>query len=197
MLVTNDEAVWRRAWSYKDHGKNYDAVFGRGHAPGFRWVHESFGSNWRMTEMQAAIGRIQLGKLPDWTGSRRAHAERLMAVLGQYPVIRVEQPPEYMEHAYYRLYAFVEPGALAPGWDRDRIMVEIGKRGIACFAGSCPEIYRERAFVDAGFGPDARLPNAQALGPLSLAFLVHPTLTEADLVRAGREISAVLSLAGI
>jgi dTDP-4-amino-4,6-dideoxygalactose transaminase len=67
MVTTNDEALWRTMWSYKDHGKSYEAVYERQHPPGFRWLHESFGTNWRMLEMQAAIGRIQLKRMSDWT----------------------------------------------------------------------------------------------------------------------------------
>ena len=71
MLLLDDTAAWEKAWAYKDHGKSYDALFQREHPPGFRWVHESFGSNWRMTEMQAVIGRLQLRKLADWSARRR------------------------------------------------------------------------------------------------------------------------------
>src|SRR5665648_235862 len=44
MLITNSKELWEKAWSYKDHGKSYDAVYNKDHPPGFRWVHESFGT---------------------------------------------------------------------------------------------------------------------------------------------------------
>jgi dTDP-4-amino-4,6-dideoxygalactose transaminase len=197
MLVTNDESIWRRAWSIKDHGKDYDAVFNRDHPPGFRWLHESFGTNMRMTEMQAAIGRIQLEKLPDWHRRRRDNAMRIADALRGFPCVRVPMPEEDIEHAYYRLYAFVKPDRLAEGWDRDRIMNEINARGIPCFSGSCPEIYNERAFAETGLRPGAPLPNAAALGPSSLAFLVHPTLTEDDLHTTFQAIDSVFSAATV
>jgi dTDP-4-amino-4,6-dideoxygalactose transaminase len=197
MLVTNDESIWHRAWSIKDHGKDYDAVFNREHPPGFRWLHESFGTNMRMTEMQAAIGRIQLEKLPDWHRRRRDNAMRIANALRGFPCVRVPMPEEDIEHAYYRLYAFVKPDRLAEGWDRDRIMNEINARGIPCFSGSCPEIYNERAFAEAGLRPGAPLPNAAALGPSSLAFLVHPTLTEDDLDRIIQAINSIFSAATV
>ena len=59
MVTTNDQGLWSVMWSFKDHGKSWEAVYERDHPPGFRWVHDSFGTNWRMTEMQAAIGRIR------------------------------------------------------------------------------------------------------------------------------------------
>ena len=192
MLVTNDEQIWKRAWAIKDHGKSYDAVFNRQYPLGFRWLHESLGTNLRMTEMQAAIGRVQLTKLKDWHECRNANATRIVETLRQYHTVRVPVPPPDIRHAYYRLYAFVVPEYLADGWNRDRIIKELSDAGIPCFSGSCPEIYNEKAFNLDGLGPDAPLGNAQALGPLSLAFLVHPTLTSADMDRTCEALERVL-----
>jgi len=179
MLLLDDTAAWEKAWAYKDHGKSYDAVFRRAHPPGFRWVHESFGTNWRMTEMQAAIGRLQLGKLPAWVAKRRQLARMLDDGLAKLPAIRVTKPAPGTVHAYYRYYAFLEPEHLKPEWDQARVIAAINAEGIPCMAGSCSEIYLEKAFSDAALGPAARLPVAQQLGATSLSFLVHPTLDEA------------------
>lgn len=195
MLVTNDEQIWKRAWAIKDHGKSYDAIFHRQHAPGFRWLHETFGTNLRMTEMQAAIGRIQLTKLKDWHERRNTNANRIIETLRQYRSVRVPVPPSDINHAYYRLYAFVVPEYLANGWNRDRIMKELCDAGIPCFSGSCPEIYNEQAFEQYGFRPDAPLAVAHALGSDSLAFLVHPTLTAIDMDRTCEALGRVLSKA--
>jgi len=193
MLVTNDEALWKRAWSIKDHGKSYDAVFHKDHPPGFRWLHESFGTNMRMTEMQAAIGRIQLTRMERWSEIRNRNAARIIETLRKFPSMRVPVPPSDIRHAYYRLYAFVEPEHLADGWNRDRIMNEINAAGVPCFSGSCPEIYNEKAFEKDGLRPAERMPNAHELGPLSLAFLVHPTLTDDDLDRVCGTLESVLT----
>jgi dTDP-4-amino-4,6-dideoxygalactose transaminase len=195
MLVTNDEQFWRRAWSTKDHGKDYDAVFNREHPPGFRWLHESIGTNFGMTEMQAALGRLQLGKLPEWHRKRQLHAMRIAQALRRHSCVRVPLPGEMYKHAFYRLYAFVDPDCLAQGWNRDRVMVEINSLGVPCFSGSCPEIYRERAFEARGLGPPEPLQGAAALGPKSLAFVVHPTLTVDDLDRMCDAIDSVMSAA--
>lgn len=195
MLVTSDEGLWQRAWSIKDHGKNFDAVFNGQHRPGFRWLHESFGTNLRMTEMQAAIGRVQLTKLDDWVVARNRNAAAITETLSRYPSIRVPLPGDGIRHAYYRLYAFVEPGRLAAGWDRDRIMAQINALGVPCFSGSCPEIYNEKAFESMELKPERPLPVAQALGPLSLAFLVHPTLTDADIEHTCEAVGRVLEQA--
>ncbi|MCV2368244.1 DegT/DnrJ/EryC1/StrS family aminotransferase [Roseateles oligotrophus] len=184
MLVLDDEAAWQRAWSYKDIGRSFDAVFNRQHPPGFRWLSESFGSNFRMTEMQAAVGRMQLAKLPAWSARRRYLAETLEAGLRGLPGLRVPTVAEGVGHANYRCYAFVRPECLAPGWSRDRINAEVNAAGVTCSVGSCSEIYLEKAFVDRGWGPSARLPVARELGETSLAFLVHPSLSDQSIQRA-------------
>jgi dTDP-4-amino-4,6-dideoxygalactose transaminase len=190
MLTTNNEALWRKAWEFKDHGKSYDAVYNRQHAPGFRWLHESFGTNWRLTEMQSAIGRVQLRKLPGWTAVRRRHAAILMESFSQISALRITAAPPEVGHAMYKFYCFVRPELL--GWNRDRVMNAIVAEGIPCFSGSCSEIYREKAFVDAEYGPAERLPVAKELGETSLMFLVHPTLSETDMVDTCRAVEKVM-----
>lgn len=195
MLVTDDEALWRDAWAYKDHGKSYDAVYHLEHPPGFRWLHETFGTNWRLTEMQAAIGRVQLRKLPQWLERRRRNATILTAYLRNLPALRVTEPPEHIGHAYYKYYAFVRPERLADGWSRDRIIAAITAEGVPCFSGSCSEIYLEKAFEVDGLRPAERLPVARELGATSLMFLVHPTLTDADMERTAQLVEGVLGVA--
>lgn len=181
LLVTHDEALWSKAWAFKDHGKSFDAVYHKEHPLGFRWLHESFGTNWRMLEVQAAIGRLQLQKLPAWTAQRQRNAAVLAGRFSALPALRVPTLPEGSEHAQYKFYVYVRPELLRAGWDRDRIMAEVVARGAPCYTGTCSEIYLEKAFVDAGLGPKERLPVARELGETSLMFLVHPTLTEADM----------------
>lgn len=196
MLVLDDEDAWKRAWAYKDIGRSYDAVYHRKHAPGFRWLTESFGTNWRLTELQAAIGRLQLAKLPRWTEQRRANAKTLAKGFADIAALRVPLPPAHAGHAFYKFYAFVRPGELAAGWSRDRIMAELNERGVPCTVGSCSEIYLEKAFTDRGWGPQERLPVARELGETSLMFMVHPTLPQEALeatVAAMRQVMTAAS----
>lgn len=174
LLAMDDATLWQRAWSRKDHGKGHDTVFRQDAPAGFRWLHESFGSNYRMTEIEAAIGLRQLGRLPAWQSERAGNAAVLMAAFRDLPGLRTPRPPARLRHAWYRFYSFVRPERLRSGWDRDRIHAAIVAEGVPCFTGSCPEIYREKAFVEHGFVPDKRLPVAAALGETSLAFLVDP-----------------------
>jgi dTDP-4-amino-4,6-dideoxygalactose transaminase len=181
MLLTNDDKIWASAWAFKDHGKNYESVYHKEHPPGLRWLHDSFGTNWRMTEMQAAIGRVQLRKLPDWVEKRRRNAAVLMERFAELAALRVTSPSPEIYHSYYKYYVFVRPERLKPGWDRDRIMNEVVRQGVPCFTGSCSEIYLEKAFEESSLQPAERLSMARELGETSLMFLVHPTLTEKDM----------------
>lgn len=192
MVTTTDPDLWSSMWSYKDHGKSWEAVYEREHPEGFRWVHESFGTNWRMLEVQAAIGRIQLRHLSKWTERRTSIADRIREALSPFVAgIRVPVAPDGFQHAYYRQYAYVRPEKLRPGWSRDRIVAECNARGIPVFHGSCPEIYLEKAFDGTPWRPAERLPVARDLGETSLMFLCHPTLTDEEVDRACRVISEV------
>ncbi|MBO1519734.1 DegT/DnrJ/EryC1/StrS family aminotransferase [Oceanisphaera pacifica] len=195
MVTTNDDALWRKMWGYKDHGKSYAAVYEREHAPGFRWLHESFGTNWRMTEMQGAIGRIQLTRMSDWTKARQANAKRIDEVSVGFSVVRTVAVPEHMEHAEYKHYLFINPEQLAEGWTRDRIVETMVSEGVPCFQGSCSEVYLEKAFDGTNFRPAERLANAKLLGETSLMFLVHPTLTEAEMSKTTAVLADVLAKA--
>lgn len=176
MVTTNDEELWQRSWSYKDHGKSYDAVYRRQHPAGFRWLHESFGTNWRLTEMQSTLGRACVRKLPGWVATRRSYASRLTNCFRGLPGLRVTEPPPAVAHSYYKYYTFVRPERLRDGWNRDRIVSDISAAGVPCFSGSCSEIYLEKAFPPS-MRPAQPLPIARELGDTSLMFLVHPTLT--------------------
>ena len=178
MMTTNDCAVWERAWSYRDHGRDFAAVSAEDHPPGYRWLYGSLGTNWRLTEMQSAMGRRMLARVGGFVRRRREIAGWLRKAWENIPALRTPVPSSEVEHSYYRFYAFVRPERLIPGWDRDRIMRAITAEGVPCFSGGCPEIYRERAFE--AYRPPLRLKVARELGETSLAFLVHPTMADAD-----------------
>ena len=209
MVTTNDVTLWRAMWSYKDHGKSYQAVYERKHPPGFRWLHESFGTNWRMLEMQAVIGRIQLKRMAEWTAKRTINANALNQSLTPFtgprgvirqPAFRCATCPGACDskgcaHAQYKFYAYVRPENLGVGWSRDRIVEAINALGVPCFQGSCSEVYLEKAFEGTGWRPNARLPVAKELGETSLMFLAHPTLTHAEVSKTCEAIVQTLTLA--
>jgi dTDP-4-amino-4,6-dideoxygalactose transaminase len=198
MVTTNDPELWSKMWSYKDHGKSYEAIYNRSHPPGFRWVHESFGTNWRMLEMQGAIGRIQLKCMSDWTAKRAKNAMAIWDACKNHTAIRV---PEFDSHngntvhAHYKCYVYVKKNLLKKGWSRDKIVEEINTLGVPCYQGSCSEVYLEKAFDDTGWRPEVRLSNAKELGESSLMFLVHPTLTDDEIKHTCDAIDKTLAKA--
>ncbi|MDQ1209285.1 dTDP-4-amino-4,6-dideoxygalactose transaminase [Acinetobacter baylyi] len=194
MVTTYDEALWKKMWAYKDHGKNYDSIYHKQHPPGFRWLHDSFGTNWRMMEMQAVIGQIQLKRMNEWTALRTVHAEHILKAFEASSYFQVDRPDSNYVHAYYKCYVQVIPEQLPEGWTRDRIMNELNALGVPCFSGSCSEVYLEHAFDDTPWRPEQRLPNAKRLGETSLMLLVHPTLTAENMQQTLNGIQHVLQM---
>ena len=193
LLATADRTLWERAWSFKDHGKSHRLVRQPHDSHGFRWLHETFGTNGRLTEVQAAVGRSQLEKLDGWLTRRRANAGRLDRAFAAIAGMQVTRPDDGFEHAYYKYYALIRTEQLRAGWTRDRIMESVVARGVPCFTGVCAEIYREEAFRRVGLGPAERLPVASDLEARALMFLVHPTLCAAHMHRAARVVEQVMS----
>ncbi|HEY0795877.1 MAG TPA: DegT/DnrJ/EryC1/StrS family aminotransferase [Acidisarcina sp.] len=183
MAITNDAALQARIWALKDHGKS----MGPSGAGGGR--HDSFGSNGRMTEMQAAIGRVQLRKLPEWVAARQRNAAVLDAALKDLRGLRLTIPPAESAHAYYRYTVFVEQSQLRQGWSRDRIVAAISDAGVPCFSWSNGDLSLEKAF--AAF-PQPDLPVARELSETSVIFLVHPTFTESDMHSIAHVVRSVM-----
>jgi dTDP-4-amino-4,6-dideoxygalactose transaminase len=222
MVTTDDESLWRAMWSIKDHGKSYEAVYERHHPPGFRWLHESFGTNWRMLEIQAVIGRIQLRRMSEWNGRRQKNAALLSAAFKPFASESgpVRLPQLYCRssarvgfanscangcgscltqhcvsgcvHGHYKFYAYIRPQNLAPGWSRDLIIAAINGEGVPCYQGGCSEVYQEKAFDNTGWRPSQRLPVARELGETSLMFLIHPTLTDEEIFKTCTAIQKVI-----
>lgn len=192
MVTTNDHGLWSKMWSYKDHGKSWEAVYERQHPLGFRWLHESFGTNWRMLEMQAVIGRIQLKCMTDWTAQRRKNATTIWETTKHLKGLRTPKIPQHIGHAAYKCYVFINPCALKPSWNRDRILKVINSHNVPCYTGSCSEVYLEKAFDDTSWRPVERLSYAQELGATSLMFLVHPTITEEQIKQTCHVLTIVM-----
>ena len=193
MLTTNDEKLWRKGWAYKDHGKSYAAVYEKQHPPGFRWLHESFGTNWRLTEMQSTIGRVQLTRMPQWQKSRQENADKIRKVCDQYDWLIVPKIPTYIEHAFYKCYVHIDLKKLPQNFTRDQIIEDIIQLGVPCYSGSCSEVYKEKAFEQENLTPKNDLKNAKLLGENSVMFLVHPTLTADELEKTCQVLNQVFS----
>jgi len=185
LLVTNNKNIWQKAWSFKDHGRDYKTMFGKKDSYSFVWTVGDFGSNYRMTEMQAVLGQHGLRNLGSWVVKRRALAQKLNDGLRKLEQLRVTIPGQEVYHSYYKYYVFVRPEKLRNGWNRDRLVKELNLRGVPCGTGVCPEIYHEQAFVRfrkrSGLAPLKRMAVARELAETSVMFLVHPTLKYANM----------------
>lgn len=203
MFVTNDRDIWARAWSYKDHGKDYDLVFHQDHDPGFKWLANSFGTNCRMTEMQAAMGRVMLRKVDEWVKKRREYADLFNKAFETIPGLRTTLPGRESYHSYYKYYVFINQKELKGVWTRDTIIDALNKTGIPCNTGICPEIYREKAFKKGLYRIHGalkktganHLPIARELGETSVMLMVHPTLTRESIDYVIGQVRSVMKKA--
>lgn len=195
MLLLRDEDASMRARAYRDHGESRPSAPRQTTVAAFQWLHESFGSNFRMTEMQAAIGLRQLQKLPRWLDDRRRHAAILTEELRDHRALRLIVSADDIEPAWYKFYAFVRPECLGEGWTRDAMIEAAIASGIPCQSGACPEVYREQACIRAGFMPDVRLPSAKLLGLTSITLPVDPTLDDDTVCFMGQAIRSIADAA--
>ncbi len=195
MVTTNNKKYWNKIWSFKDHGKSFDKVSKKDKDNSFKWLHDDFGSNFRITEIQSAIGRIQLKKLYNWNKVRERNANILARYLKDLDLIRLAMPKDDIQHAWYKFYCYLRLECLSDDWDRLRIIEEIKGRGYPAFVGGCSEIYLEKCFKERQLSPKKRLPNAKVLGETSLMFLVHPTISEERMISYSQNIREVLKKA--
>ena len=203
MVTTNSEELWKKMWAYRDHGKAFEPEFqsknSNGNSINVYWPHKSFGTNWRLTEMQSALGRYQIKKMKEWSRKRRAYCNRIKEACRKIPSLRVTEFPDYIDHACYKYFVFVRSEKLKQGWTRNRIVEEINKLNVPCYTGGCPEVYREPAFKGTSFElrEYERFPIAKELGETSLMFLVHPTLKQEEIEKTCQVIEQIMKTASI
>jgi dTDP-4-amino-4,6-dideoxygalactose transaminase len=197
MITTDDDGVHNRTWQLKDHGKSRAKVETPRPYPSFAYVHDAIGTNARLTGPQAAIGRVQLARLPDWRARRARNARALAEALGDLPALSMAWPPAGVTHAWYKFYVRLDPNCLRAGWSRDDVIRAVRAEGVPCASGICPEIYKEGAFDGLGVRPAIALPEAQRLGAESLMFPVHPTLEPGDMADIAEALRKVLRVAAV
>lgn len=194
MLTTNSEEIYEKVWSFRDHGKSRIAMMKETKSSEFRFLHENFGSNFRLTEIQSAIGRIQLKNINEINKSRSNNAQILINKLSDMNVIRIPLPDKKFRHAWYKFYCYLNSEFLKENWNRSRILNEISSLGYPAFSGGCSEIYLEKCFLNANLSPIKRLHNAKILGETSLMFLVHNTIKIKEMEEYADAIKKILIL---
>ena len=184
MLVTDDASCGSRPGRSRTTARAMTRSTSASTRPGFRWLHESFGTNWRMTEMQSAIGRAQLAQAGWLVRGRRRNAGVLARDLSRVPGLRLTAPGQ-SEHAYYKYYAFVRPKCCG------RVGSGSHRAGARCRGHTLRGWRLQRNLSGEGVSsmrPPKRLPVARALADTSLMFMLHPGLTEPDMRDSARAV---------
>jgi dTDP-4-amino-4,6-dideoxygalactose transaminase len=189
MVTTNCPYLFKKAWSIKDHGKDYDTVFNKEHPPGFRWLHQNIGTNWRMMPIQAAIGIEALDLLESWIDHRRNIASIYNKELKDINGVRLTIPPEEVYHSYYKYYFFIDPKQFKIS--RDEIIQKINNENIFAQVGSCSEVYLEKALIK--YKPSKDLNNTQELFKTSIMLLCDPCVTIDDATSNIKNIKNILT----
>tara|TARA_Y100000589_G_scaffold133659_2_gene127674 strand:+ start:2651 stop:3829 length:1179 start_codon:yes stop_codon:yes gene_type:complete len=195
MITTNNKEYYEKIWSFKDHGKSFTKLQKKNGSVEYRFVHDSLGSNFRITEMQSAIGRIQLKKLKSWRGIRTKNANIISEILKNNSLVRIPLPEEGLIHAWYKFNCFINMNNLKDDWDREKIIKSIRSKGIPAFQGSCSELYLEKCFSNKSDINYEVLPIARELGMTNLTFLLHPTIHENEMIFYAENIDKVLKQA--
>ncbi len=187
MISTNNKRLFLKSWSLKEHGKNYNHVFFKKHKTNFKWLHDNLGSNYRMTEMQASIGREQLSILDKTINKRNLVANLYIKGLEIYfEKFRLLYKPNFKHkscsikfsekscnkcvNAFYRLNFYIKNKKIK----QLKLIQDLIKYKVECGVGSCPEIYREKIFQKLKAYPKKRLTNAKLLGERSIMFPINP-----------------------
>ena len=159
IVTTSDDEVADRARLIRNHGQRQ------------RYCHEAIGYNFRMTEIQATIGLVQLGKLERFTTVRRANAEYLTQRLNGV-IIPYEAPG--CRHVYHQYVVRVSDG-------RDQLADHLRERGIATGIYYPLPVHEQVAYQRLGYTD--HLPVAEKVSREVLALPVHPALTQEDLAK--------------
>ena len=195
MIVTNDKDLYKKMWSIRDHGWDYDLTKNMDSKPGFKWMVDSFGSNYRMTEFQSAIGRIQLKKLDEWLNIRTKNAQFYSNALNKINMTENLHPPNYIKHSYYKFNILLKEDTLAAEWSRDLIMQELNKRMIPVRVGSCPDISKEKAFSKESLQNENVKINTEQIANLTMLLPTHHTLSNDSINFITSNLIDCLSLA--
>ncbi len=195
MVTTNNKKYFNKIRSFKDHGKSFAKLEKGDLSQGYKYIHDNLGSNFRLTEMQSAIGRIQLCKLDLWNKIRTKNAVLLHNNLYKNPLVRVPFPEKDIIHGWYKFNCFINKKFLKDDWSRDKIINAIVDRGYPAFQGGCSEIYLEKCFASVSSLKNKKLSIANELGETNLTFLVHPTINEDIILDYSSNIISILNLA--
>ncbi|HEY0804245.1 MAG TPA: DegT/DnrJ/EryC1/StrS family aminotransferase [Pseudonocardiaceae bacterium] len=177
MLTTDDPALAARLRRLREHGMNVSAA--DRHAAGKPIVEQYLetGFNYRMTDLQAAVGIVQLGRLPQLVAWRRAMAERYHKLLADVPGVRAVADPDYGTTNYQAFWVLLDDDVAA---HRNDVLASLANAGVSARRGIMAA-HLEPAYDGT---PHEPLPVTELLTGRSLILPLHHELTidQQDLV---------------
>ncbi|HJU10040.1 MAG TPA: DegT/DnrJ/EryC1/StrS aminotransferase family protein [Candidatus Binataceae bacterium] len=163
MIVMGDRQLYERCRLLRNHGESR------------RYFHESFGLNYRMTELSGALGLGQLNKLPGFTAKRRSNAAYLTKRLGAVDGIAVPYVADGVEHSFHQFSILLEIERLRG--TRDDFVEGLRKKGVEAAIHYPRALNQQPVFAERA----VRLPNCEWLSARIVSLPVHPRLSDADL----------------
>jgi dTDP-4-amino-4,6-dideoxygalactose transaminase len=167
MLTTGDEAIAAAARRFRQHGMSA------------QYEYVTLGYNYRMTDLSAAIGRVQLGRLDDITERRQGNAAFYDRELAGVAGITTPLVPAGVRHAYHQYSILIDAAATKNGADRNAVRAALARDGVASGIYYPTTLPSNRLFAAFGHGP-GDFPVAERVSKQILALPIHPKLTAED-----------------
>jgi perosamine synthetase len=175
MLATDDGRVAAAARRFRNHGQSD------------RYAYERLGYNYRMTDISAALGRVQLGRLPAISAARRANAAFYDAELAGIPGVVTPYVPAGAEHAYHQYSLLIDSERTPRGAGRDAVRAFLNERQIGSGVYYPVPLHLQPVFARFGYGR-GDFPVAERVASQILALPVHPRLARDQLAWTARAV---------
>jgi perosamine synthetase len=147
----------------------------RTHGEKAKYASLMLGTNYRMSEIQAAIGVVQLKKLPAFVAKRRANAQRLTKILAETERLQLPKETEDQQHSWYLYTVRLKDGDEA---ERNKVLEELKKKGIGAAAYYVHPVHTMPYYLES-FG-ERKLPETEKAAKQVFSLPIHPGVTEAQ-----------------
>ncbi len=174
MITTNNKKLYDFCWSYKDHGKNKKKyVTAKKIKDGkFKFLHDTLGNNFRLTEIQSGLGRIQLMKINQNIKRRNKFSKFIVNKLKDSKIYSFQNSNFSYQHAYYRLYINLNKNHILPKINNIKFINFLLEKNIICGSGSSSEIYKEKCFKNIKV-ETKNFPNTKYLVKFTFAIFIN------------------------
>ena len=143
-ILLNNE-LYKKIYEYKDHGKDINQQ--NKFLLNYNYIHNSLGSNYRITEFQSCLGIVQLKKIKKNLNKRNFIAKSIYKIASKFPnLIRVPKINKNNYNAYYVCYLFLKQDGLKKNINISKVILLLRQKGIESSVGACPELYKEKVF---------------------------------------------------